>query len=242
MADEDNVKKIVVKKDGPYEVHGNIPLVHKTQIVSEYGEPLTWQKLETIPTDGTYYLCRCGSSNEKPFCSADHRKTVFDGTEKAPITESSTRQDVIPGQNIILKRDYRLCMESGFCGNRVTDVGKMIHKTDDTIVRAQLIAMIERCPSGSLAYSIDANSADIEPDLPEQIAVTTEITSYGPIDGPLWVTGNIPIERADGQPFETRNRVTLCNCGMSKLKPLCDGTHREEAERKAHGHLVTGSS
>ena len=35
---------------------------------------------------------------------------------------------------------------------------------------------------------------------------------------------------ADGQPFETRNRVTLCNCGSSSQKPLCDGTHREMAE------------
>ena len=63
-------------------------------------------------------------------------------------------------------------------------------------------------------------------DLPKQIAVTTEITASGPIDGPLWVTGGIQIERADGQPMEVRNRVTLCRCGASSNKPLCDGTHR----------------
>ena len=72
---------------------------------------------------------------------------------------------------------------------------------------------------------------DIEPDLPKQIAVTTEITSAGPIAGPLWVTGGIPVVRSDGQPFETRNRVTLCNCGQSNIKPLCDGTHRAAAQR-----------
>lgn len=42
----------------------------------------------------------------------------------------------------------------------------------------------------------------------------------------LWVTGGIPILRADGQPWETRNRVMLCRCGHSGNKPLCDGTHR----------------
>ena len=26
--------------------------------------------------------------------------------------------------------------------------------------------------------------------------------------------------------FETRNRVTLCSCGQSKIQPLCDGAHR----------------
>ncbi len=87
--------------------------------------------------------------------------------------------------------------------------------------------MIEHCPSGSLTYSIKAGEADIEPDLPEQVAVTTEITSDGPIDGPLWVTGNIPVERSDGEPLETRNRVTLCSCGCSGNKPLCDGSHRD---------------
>jgi hypothetical protein len=104
----------------------------------------------------------------------------------------------------------------------------MVRRTRDTQVRAQVMAMIERCPSGSYAYSLEEGADDVEPDLPQQIAVTTEITSGGPIEGPLWVTGNIPVERADGQPFETRNRVTLCCCGRSLNKPLCDGTHRME--------------
>ena len=65
-----------------------------------------------------------------------------------------------------------------------------------------------------------------------QIADTTEITAEGPIHGSLWVTGYVPIERADGKPFETRNRVTLCNCGESKNKPLCDGTHRHIQEEE----------
>jgi hypothetical protein len=121
-------------------------------------------------------------------------------------------------------------MESGFCGNRLTNIEQMVPATDDTSVRAQVIAMIERCPSGSYMYSIETGAADIEPDLPQQIALTTEILSEGPIEGPLWVTGNIPVERSDGQPFEPRNRVTLCNCGLSKCKPLCDGSHRTQRQ------------
>jgi hypothetical protein len=120
-------------------------------------------------------------------------------------------------------------MDSGFCGTRQSRTDKMADQTADTNVRSQVIAMIERCPSGSLTYTVKEGEPDIEPDLPKQVAVTTEITSEGPIAGPLWVTGNVPIERADGQPFETRNRVTLCNCGHSKSKPLCDGTHRKLA-------------
>ena len=87
---------------------------------------------------------------------------------------------------------------------------------DDTHVRSQVIAMIERCPSGSFTYSIEGQVGNIEPDLPKQVAATTEITSNGPIDGPLWVTGSIPIERADGQPFrdaQPRHAVPMRSVG-----------------------------
>jgi CDGSH-type Zn-finger protein len=222
-------KRIVVTEDGPYVVHGHIPLVHKTQVVSEHGEPLTWKTGEAIETPETYELCRCGQSSFKPFCDVTHALIDFDGTESADTRVTAERQVIFEGgTRIVVKRDYSLCMDSGFCGNRITNVEEMVPHTDDTQVRAQVMAMIERCPSGSYAYSIEEGEGDIEPDLPQQIAVTTEITSEGPIAGPLWVTGNVPIERADGQPFEMRNRVTLCCCGRSKIKPLCDATHRAE--------------
>lgn len=227
-------KKIIVTKDGPYVVRGGIPLVHKTQVVSEHGEPLTWQTGEAIAAPETYELCRCGQSSFKPFCDVTHALVDVDGTEAADSRPTAERQITFPGgTNIVVKRDTSLCSGSGFCANRFRRVEQMLPDTEDTEIRALVMAMVERCPSGSYVYLIQEGSEEIEPDLPAQIAVTTEITSDGPIDGPLWVTGNIPIERADGQPFETRNRVTLCRCGLSKNKPLCDGAHREAA---AHRH------
>jgi CDGSH-type Zn-finger protein len=223
-----DVKKIVIQQDGPYMVQGAVPLVRKAQVVSEYGEPLTWKKEGDIEADEAYDLCRCGQSSKKPFCDGtSHWESGFDGTERADAGLTAGRQVTYEGgTGIVVKRDYSLCMHSGFCGNRKTNVRAMAPDTADTQVRAQVMAMIERCPSGSYTYSIQEGEPDVEPDLPQQIAVTTEITSSGPIAGPLWVTGNIPVERADGQPFETRNRVTLCCCGLSQNKPLCDGTHR----------------
>jgi CDGSH-type Zn-finger protein len=88
--------------------------------------------------------------------------------------------------------------------------------------------MVEHCPSSSLTFAMSADEPNIEPDYPRQIAVTTDITSDGPVEGAFWVTGNIPIERADGKPFETLNRVTLCSCGCSRKKPFCDGIHRRK--------------
>jgi CDGSH-type Zn-finger protein len=220
--------KITVKLGGPYLVEGGVPLVKKVQIVSEFGEPLNWKKEADIETKETYELCRCGHSLEKPFCDGTHCEIDFDGTETAPTNTFAERQQVDErGTGIVVKSDHSLCMDSGFCGNRKTNIRKMVPHTTEPAVRAEIMAMIDRCPSGTYSYSMDNDSADVEADLPIQIAQTVEITAEGPIEGSLWVTGYISVERADKQPFETRNRVTLCNCGESCKKPICDGTHRK---------------
>jgi CDGSH-type Zn-finger protein len=229
MADKNSQMKIIVQQDGQYVTEGHIPLVRMEQVVSEYGEPLEWKRGGTIETKDSYDLCRCGQSKEKPFCDCSHFDAEFDGTESADTRPTAERQVIIAGgKKIIVKRDLSLCMESGFCGNRFTNVDKMTSNTDDPQIRSQVIGMIERCPSGSYVYSLEENGLDIELNLPQAIAVVTEITSEGPVTGPLWVMGGIPVERADGKPFETRNRVMLCGCGRSKNKPLCDGTHRKK--------------
>lgn len=225
--------KIVIKKDGSYHVFGHIPLVHKIQVVSEYGEPLTWKKTRVYETGDFYKLCRCGESSIMPFCDGTHHDIDFDGTETADTHTTAEREMIEDsGHDLVVKKDDYLCMLSGFCGNRHTNIDEMVQNAEEPSTRAEIMAMIERCPAGVYSYAMSKDEENIEPDLPMQIAVTTEITSDGPIPGPLWVTGNIPIERADGQPFETRNRVTLCSCGLSCKKPLCDGTHREVEQEK----------
>jgi len=232
--DQAGRKKIVIKKDGPYLVFGNIPLVHKSQVVSEDGEPLTWKKDGDLKTGAAYSLCRCGRSKEMPFCDGCHKAIHFDGTETAKTEGTSESQVTYPhGTHLIVTMDDSLCMDAGFCALKDITLEQIIGNSADAKARSLAIAMVERCPAGALTYRIEENDADIEPDLPVQIADTTEITSDGPITGPLWVTGGIHIERSDGKPFESRNRVTLCNCGLSKNKPLCDGTHRNVYQQLA---------
>lgn len=217
MTDEN--EKIIVEANGPYIVRGAIPLVRKSPVLSEHGEPLTWKKDGELREGGNYFLCRCGQSRNKPYCDDTHEDIDFDGTESADTGPIADRQNRYDGTNIVVKDDRSLCMHAGFCGTRITNVWKMLGEAEDTHVRAQIIGMVERCPSGSLTFALEADGEALEPDLPKVVAVTP--------DGPLWVSGGITIERSDGEPFETRNRVTLCSCGASKNKPLCDGTHKE---------------
>jgi len=217
-------RRIVVLKNGPYLVYGDIPLVRKRKIVSaENNDALTWQKTELIPTEDTYALCRCGQSSSKPFCDGTHARVDFDGTETADPRPFEEQQIVHEGNGISVRRVGSLCMHAAFCVGRVRRIPAMMRDSDDTDIRAHIIGLIEHCPSGSYTYAMSPEGEEIEPDLAVTIAVTEEERGLA---GCLWVTGGVPVVRADGQPFETRNRVTLCRCGASANKPLCDGTHR----------------
>ncbi|MEC3976409.1 CDGSH iron-sulfur domain-containing protein [Amycolatopsis sp. H20-H5] len=51
------------------------------------------------------------------------------------------------------------------------------------------------------------------------------ITPYE--DGPLLVRGSFEIRAQDGGLIEPgRDTVALCRCGLSAVKPFCDGTHK----------------
>ena len=239
MTEADNSKlppeaEIIIVRNGPYRVVGGVPLRKLTQVCTEFGEPVEWQDQGPVETPpGRYLLCRCGVSKSKPFCDGSHTSTNFIGTETAVTDRTSGRIVEYTGDsNLIVRKQVNLCMASGFCYLKDTSVDELTRKAKDPVKQARAIKMVEDCPSGSLMYRFEPAGADVEPDLPVQIAETIEITSYGPIEGPLWVMGYIPITRSDGVPFIARNRVTLCRCGSSANKPLCDGTHRFLQERK----------
>ena len=215
----DEVKTITVRPKGSYLVRGEIPLVRKSQVMSGHGEPLSWKDEGAISAPSDYRLCRCGQSKSKPFCDGAHTLVEFDGTESADTGPISARSTIRRSAKIFIQDEHSICVHSGFCKDRISDIWKMRHDSEDPQVLARIIDKIDNCPSGALAYALEEDGEIIEPDLPMEIVVIP--------DGPLWVSGGIPVERGDGQPLETRNRVTLCRCGASAIKPLCDGSHKE---------------
>jgi CDGSH-type Zn-finger protein len=208
---------ISVRRNGPYVVEGGAPLVRKVKVRSEHDESMAWNRGSALPTDSTYRLCRCGQSANKPFCDGTHARVGFDGTEVAPTEPSEQRRERFSSPAITLTDDRSLCISAAFCHSRATDVWAMVDRSEDTDARFELIHRVRSCPSGRLVYEL----GDVvhEADLPVEIGVIA--------DGPYWVTGGVAVTMSDGRTLEVRNRVTLCRCGHSKNKPLCDGTHEE---------------
>jgi CDGSH-type Zn-finger protein len=61
-----------------------------------------------------------------------------------------------------------------------------------------------------------------EPPVDDPLAT---ITPY--VDGPLIVRGDFRLVDTDGTEIDPgRKTVALCRCGMSAIKPFCDGSHK----------------
>jgi CDGSH-type Zn-finger protein len=212
-------QRIEVTPNGPYLVFGRVPVTRRHPVYSEHQEPMTWETTDSLRTGDQIALCRCGGSSHKPYCDGTHQTNGFDGTESAPADSYDQRARTYQARGITVRDDRSICEHAGFCGNRMSNVWKMVEDTSDSVVRAQIMSMIERCPSGALTYRIEGEDRDVEPGFGIGVAVTS--------DGPYFVSGGLPVTRADGQPLESRNRMTLCRCGQSSTKPLCDGSHKE---------------
>jgi CDGSH-type Zn-finger protein len=210
---------ITSRPGGPLMVTGQVTTVRKTAVQSEHGEPLAWKTSESLTDRASYALCRCGDSDKKPFCDGAHAKAGFEGIDTADDSTYDDRATELGGTGIVVSDDRSICVHAGFCGNKATNIWKQVADTDDSLVRLAVINEVEKCPSGAITYRFDGDETNTEADYRTQIGVVD--------DGPLWVTGAIPVTTSDGTQLETRTRVTLCRCGASQNKPRCDGSHKE---------------
>jgi CDGSH-type Zn-finger protein len=217
-----SARKIVVSKDGPYIVSGNVPLAIQVITPNREGLSWDWKEGKNFGTGQEYNLCRCGRSKTKPFCDGTHTKIRFDGTETATRRPYVRRAEVFEGPTLTLSDAEDLCAFARFCdpGGKIWG---LIEQTDNPEARKLVIREANHCPAGRLVVTDNKTGKELEEKLPPSIGVV-EDPALG-CSGPLWVRGGITIESADGTPYELRNKVTLCRCGVSINKPFCNGSH-----------------
>jgi CDGSH-type Zn-finger protein len=213
--------RILVTEDGPYVVTGAVPLVRAEIVTNEAGESVEWRETECSDAGARYSLCRCGKSKMKPFCDASHLDG-FDGTETAGHGTYLEESVPITGPGIVLHDARKFCAEARFC-DRAGGLWNLVSECADPKIRALAEHMAMLCPSGRYV-ACDAETNEPAEFEWEPSIVLVEDPQLG-VSGPLWVRGGIRIFDAEGQPYEVRNRVTLCRCGESKDKPFCDGSH-----------------
>jgi CDGSH-type Zn-finger protein len=219
-----NKQLIKIVKNGPFLVYGGIPLVKLIISADNLGYPYEWLEKGKYPQQEEYALCRCGKSENKPFCDGKHEKIGFKGVETASRKSYLENAKEIPGSDLILTDNPALCNHAGFC-TRAGGIGNLVRQSDDDEAKKTAIQIAGNCNSGRFVVWDKKTGEPIEPDFEPSIAITEE-PDRG-VSGPLWVRGKIPLKSADGTIYEVRNRFTLCRCGKSENKPFCDGTHIE---------------
>jgi CDGSH-type Zn-finger protein len=220
--DEAAGMQVEVTENGPYRVTGKVPLAVQRIVPNEHGESWEWAEGQKFEVAEEYFLCRCGHSKSKPFCDGSHERVGFNGTESAsrrPIERESKHFD---GPTDVLSDDDQLCAFARFC-DPGGQIWNLMARTGDPRFHQVVVHEGEHCPSGRLVLKDKSTGEVHEPKLPPSIGVIEDTTLK--CSGPLWVRGGIRVQSANGKPYEIRNRITLCRCGVSTNKPFCNGSH-----------------
>jgi CDGSH-type Zn-finger protein len=213
MAQDDKSKpkpQIIPLPKGPY--------YYFTDFTPRPVEGLTNSKDETLSNLSGSALCRCGASDNKPFCVGAH-STIGFSDRKETDGHLDKRDDYI-GKEVTIHDNRGICSHIGYCTDGLPEVFRLGQEPwidPDGASKEKIIETIRKCPSGALSYSVNGKEyrdQDREP----MVTVTR--------NGPYAVTGGIEIVGHKGRAEEvSEEHCTLCRCGSSKNKPFCDGTH-----------------
>jgi CDGSH-type Zn-finger protein len=175
-------------------------------------------------------LCRCGASNNKPFCDGTHTTIGFSSKNKIPGDDNNgteyklrDKRKSYVGKAITIHDNRRVCSHASECVNNLSSVFKLNSRpwiNPDSARTDEIIDTIRKCPSGALSYSIN----DIEYRDPSEREPMVTVSK----NGPYLITGGIDLigENIKWGDGASREHYTLCRCGASNYKPFCDGTHK----------------
>ena len=218
-----NKAKVLITKDGPYVVSGNLPLEKEIIVPDNEGNSVEWQKGKKYENKENYALCRCGQSKNNPYCDGTHAKIDFDGTETANRQKYIVQAEKIEGAEVELTDKQELCALARFCHNKKGNVWELTENSGDQKSKEEAIRQACNCPAGRLVIWDKKTGKPIEPKFKQSISLIEDPEKK--VSGPIWLKGGVELESSNGQKYETRNRVTLCRCGKSRNKPFCDGCH-----------------
>lgn len=170
-----------------------------------------------VDTSETMALCRCGASENKPFCDGTHNEIGFSSDKLDDRVED--KQDNYQGQNITIHDNRGICAHAGRCTDGLAAVFHLKEEPwiyPDSASAEEIIETIKKCPSGALSYSVqDVEHRDHEGEPGVFIAP----------NGPYVVSGGLGLENTEMAEGASTEHFTMCRCGGSKNKPFCDGSH-----------------
>ena len=131
--------------------------------------------------------------------------------------------------SLVVHWDAEICSHSGHCAASLPGVFRPGERPWIDVAGAsddEIAATIDGCPSGALSYTrtddtVPVGSGEVEPESEVVVRV------WG--SGPYEIVGKTHILDNDGNLIREVTKASLCRCGLSKVKPFCDGSHKDGA-------------
>lgn len=203
---ENKIPKVEARENGP------LMVANVTSLTGTDG-----QSIETKPVMA---LCRCGLSQNKPFCDGAHKREGFDAA--AGQKDRADKIYSYKGAEIEVHFSKLLCSHAAECAGRLPAVFNTTKRpwvSPDNGTAAEIKDVIHACPSGALQYSeVDSGSLHITDN-----KVAIKVDKNGP-----YRVRNIPLIDGHWADSASHTKYVLCRCGLSASKPFCDGSHRDQ--------------
>ena len=200
---------IVCLPNGPYYLIEDSNPQEVPCLVSESGQ--------TQATVRGVALCRCGLSENKPFCDGSHGTSDF--SDEKSEERVKDRLDSYVGTHITVHFNGGACAHAAHCVNDLPSVFRMGANPwiePDAASVEEIVAQIGKCPSGALSCSVNGVLQTTQQGDPEVTVLK---------DGPYAVAGGISLIGQEWGNGVSEQNFVLCRCGASKNKPFCDGSH-----------------
>ncbi len=191
---------LTVLDNGPLKISGEDLTLHYC------GEPVAVEAGKDV------YVCRCGESQNPPFCDGSHSRTGF---VAEPPTGAKKDIHLWEGKTIRTFFNPNTCMHAGYC--RPLKELRKRELDGDAPAADEIARVVQSCPSGALSYE------STEADAPAAAAGPAIDIIEG---GEVRVQQKFEIN-AELNERQDDARATLCRCGLSKNKPWCDGGHKK---------------
>ncbi len=200
-------------------------MLKKPMIISDQYGPLLVVDLEKLTGSSgkvldiypVTALCRCGHSENKPYCDGHHAEVNFENS-KDPERKPDKTKDYL-GKDVTIIDNRGVCSHDGACVNNLREVFDAMKRPwimpNNSSVK-DVVDTVEKCPSGALSYRIGNHryqNLERDPEI---------IVDY---NGPLQIIGGIVLKDYQKSTPECGEHYCLCRCGESKNKPFCDGSH-----------------
>ncbi len=179
----------------------------------------------TVETKAKAFLCRCGHSKTKPFCDGSHKEAGFKSSNDGDPRRNRaiTYEAEVEGVPVTVSYTPVICSHAARCvalGEGAFDPDRKPWVEPQHTSLAKLREVIEACPSGALRLAIGAGP--VSHSNPSHDTAGIRAAKNGP-----YYVANVALEAEFTGVEASTQKYALCRCGLSSLKPFCDGSHRD---------------